>query len=68
CVDLAQYYIISFMRKPLFLLDSRLRGNDGWGDARALNSRQRGNDFCRDAGCVPYEISMRGASFEARGG
>jgi hypothetical protein len=31
-----------------FLLDSRLRGNDGVGDAKTLNSRLRGN-FANDS-------------------
>ena len=34
---------------PMFLLDSRLRGNDVWGDAKTLDSRLRGNDEWRDA-------------------
>jgi hypothetical protein len=28
----------------MFLLNSRLHGNDDWGDAKALNSRLRVND------------------------
>ena len=40
---------IEFVRRggnlpPVTGLDSRLRGNDEWGDAKALNARLRGND------------------------